>query len=97
MTTPRQVGLEDLLSGLHGQHRGSLVYPTTAGASTTATGGASMVNCDTDNDTNPVPPVGVDLNGLCRTDHATTQAQFLTGKGLAVTDFGTATTARHTF
>jgi len=55
----------------------------------TRAGGASMVHCDT---AEPAP-AGVDpVTRLCRATHDTTEAQFLSGKGLAVNDFGTAVT-----
>ena len=54
----------------------------------TQVGGASMVPCDT---VEPAP-AGTTGAGLCRASHDTTEAQFLSGKGLALSDFGTAVT-----
>jgi hypothetical protein len=48
--------------------------------------GASMVNCDT---VTTLGSAGVDANKLCRSTHATLPAEFIAGKGLSVTDFGT--------
>src|SRR5688572_23046673 len=47
--------------------------------------GASMVNCDTNDPT----PAGVDATGRCRVTQNTTPDQYLAGKGLTITDFGT--------
>ena len=52
----------------------------------TQAGGASMVNCDT-NEATPIDPVPA--NGLCPNTYNMTPAQFLAGKGLKVTDMGT--------
>jgi hypothetical protein len=48
--------------------------------------GASMVNCDT---SPTLGSAGVDANKLCRSTHTTLPSEFLAGKGLDVTDFGT--------
>ena len=50
----------------------------------TQAGGASMVHCDTVEPT----PAGTSPAGLCLLTHDTTEAQFLNGKGLSVSDFG---------
>ena len=67
------------------------VYAGTTGL--TQAGGATMANCDA---VRTAPPstatIGTDAAGLCRTDHDTSPAQFLSGKGLTVTDNGTAVT-----
>lgn len=66
------------------------VYTGLAGSLTQA-GGASMVNCDT---VEPLPagatPVVAGAGGLCRAAQDTREAQFLTGKGLAINHFGIA-------
>ena len=65
------------------------VYTGPAG-SLTQPGGASMVDCDTvEAFPGGTTAVVGSSGGLCRTDHTTTPAQFLAGKGLTVTDFGT--------
>jgi len=57
----------------------------------TQSGGASMANCDSVRAPMPVPQrVGVTMAGLCRADHDTSPAQFLSGKGLILTDSGIA-------
>lgn len=48
--------------------------------------GASMVNCDT---SPTLGSAGVDANLLCRSTHATLPSEFIAGKGLSVTDYGT--------
>jgi len=62
------------------------VYSNVTG-SMTQDQGASMVNCDT---LPTLGSAGVDVNKLCRSTHATLPAEFIAGKGLSVTDFGTA-------
>jgi type II secretory pathway pseudopilin PulG len=62
------------------------VYSGGTGSFTQA-GGASMVNCDTIQALTTRQPV--DGNGLCPTAHDTYSADFIAGKGLSVTDFGT--------
>lgn len=74
------------------------VYTGNAG-SLTQVGGASMANCDT-NEVFPggTTPTGGGSGGLCKpvpntsdpADRTTTPAQFLAGKGLMLTDMGTA-------
>jgi hypothetical protein len=58
----------------------------------TQTGGASMVHCDTVEPT----PAGTTASGLCQSSgagaHNTSEAQFLSGKGLNVSSFGATTT-----
>jgi hypothetical protein len=55
----------------------------------TQEGGASMVDCDTNNGATPTPP-SIAPGGLCGLLHNHTDAQFLAGKGLRGNDFGTA-------
>ncbi len=65
------------------------VYSDVNGSMTQA-GGASMVDCDTVQALNQLP---VDGNGLCQvvgTQRDTPDFAFIAGKGLTVTDFGTA-------
>ena len=63
-------------------------YRVYAGATgLTQAGGGSMVHCDTVEPT----PTGTTASGLCRPTHDTTEAQFLAGKGLAVSNFGAPT------
>ena len=52
----------------------------------TQAGGASMVDCDTNEAT---PIAAIPANGLCPATHDMTPAQFIAGKGLKVTDMGT--------
>jgi type II secretory pathway pseudopilin PulG len=73
------------------------VYTGNAG-SLTQPGGASMANCDTfEAFPGGATPTAGNSGGLCRpdpptsnpADRTTTPAQFLAGKGLTLTDFGT--------
>lgn len=62
------------------------VYSNVAGSMTQANG-ASMVNCDTVQAFTLRQPV--DANKLCPAAHDTIDTDFIVGKGLTVTDFGT--------
>jgi hypothetical protein len=87
----RTIGMsrEDALDAW-GWKIGYRVYTGNAGSLTQAEG-ASLVHCDT----NPVLPAGKtplvgNSGGTCRPTHNTRHTDFLDGKGLTVTDFGTA-------
>lgn len=62
------------------------VYSNIAGSMTQANG-ASMVNCDTSQALTTRQPV--DATKLCPAAHDTIDSDFIAGKGLTVTDFGT--------
>jgi hypothetical protein len=64
---------------------GYRVYSGTGGM--TQANGASMVNCDTSQALTTKQPV--DGNKLCPAAHDTLDTDFISGKGLTVTDFGT--------
>jgi hypothetical protein len=87
----RTIGMsrEDALDAW-GWKIGYRVYTGNAGSLTQAEG-ASLVHCDT----NPALPAGKtplvgNSGGTCRPTHNTRHTDFLVGKGLTVTDFGTA-------
>ncbi|HSN19462.1 MAG TPA: hypothetical protein VLS49_02220 [Usitatibacter sp.] len=63
------------------------VYSNVAGSMTQANG-ASMVDCDTVQALTTREPVDATTK-LCATTHNTVDSDFITGKGLSVTDFGT--------
>lgn len=63
------------------------VYSNTAG-SMTQTNGASMVDCDTAEALTTRQPVD-GTTRLCQSAHNTIDSDFISGKGLSVTDFGT--------
>jgi Tfp pilus assembly protein PilV len=83
----RTIGLkrEDSLDAW-GWKIGYRVYQGATGL--TQAGGASMVHCDL---VEPAP-AGTAPGGLCQPSHNTSEAQFLAGKGLAVSAFGTSVT-----
>jgi hypothetical protein len=60
--------------------------PNAGGGSLVQLNGASMVNCYPDT----AAGGGTDGTGLCKADHSTSSSDFLAGKGLSLTDFGTA-------
>jgi len=60
--------------------------PNAGGGSLVQPNGASMVNCYPDT----AAGSGTDGNGLCKADHTTSSFDFLAGKGLNLTDYGTA-------
>jgi len=62
------------------------VYSNTTGALTQA-GGASMVNCNSAQAY--TTRQAVDANDLCPVAHTTVPSDFISGKGLTITDFGT--------
>ena len=59
--------------------------PNAGGGSLVQANGASMVNCYPDT----AAGGGTDGNGLCKADHTTSSFDFLAGKGLKLTDYGT--------
>jgi len=60
--------------------------PNAGGGSLVQAKGASMVDCYPDT----AAGGGADANGLCKTDHTTSSFDFVAGKGLSLTDYGTA-------
>jgi hypothetical protein len=68
---------------------------TGSNGSLTQDGGATMVNCETDTGelagwSAGRTPVSGSSGGLCRSTRNTLESEFLAGKGLSVTSFGTA-------
>jgi hypothetical protein len=84
----RTIGLrrEDSLDAW-GRKLSFRVYnPNAGGGSLVQVNGASMVNCYPDT----AAGGGTDATGLCKVDHTTSSFDFLAGKGLNLTDYGTA-------
>lgn len=84
----RTIGLrrEDSLDAW-GRKLSFRVYNPNAGAgSLVQANGASMVNCYPDT----AAGGGTDATGLCKADHTTSSFDFAAGKGLNLTDYGTA-------